>query len=97
MSNNTSVTVKITRRRSCRCGCKGQDSWHRKTVRRVVSNIVRDDSAMERAEAAGRRFAEAFTGTIKMPYGEQEVVGTAVFFGDTWRTDVDAWVMWEIA
>ncbi len=24
------------RSKPCRCGCKGQDSWHKKSIRRIV-------------------------------------------------------------
>jgi len=53
----------------CGCGCGGTDPWHRTVFRRVVRNVrpYRDSSP------SFYGIGTIAVGTIKAPWGEQEV------------------------
>jgi len=79
MTNLTSKTVEITKTNPCRCGCKGTDPSHRKTIRRVVQNVVDVDFD---APKNSPEFIVVRRGEIKMPYGMENVWQIARVYED---------------
>lgn len=68
----------INRVNPCRCGCRGGDSWHARTFKRVVKGI-------EILEVPRRVTTRAFgdslalrVGVARFPFGERVVVEAAV-------------------
>lgn len=67
----------ITRLKPCNCGCKGQDPWHKPTIRRKVREVepvaVPDDP---------RGWATVAKGKVKMPWGFEEVIAEVLVYRD---------------
>jgi hypothetical protein len=71
----------------CCCGCAGRDPQHAKFLVRVVRNV----RAVAEEPRGDSRFTVIARGTIKVPWGEVEVVRHRVtIFGRI--TDLDLWV-----
>ena len=73
MQSKTAKPVDITyRTKPCDCGCNGTDSWHKKTQKRVVRNIV----AAEFEINATDKWMLVVTqrGVVKAPWGDALVL-----------------------
>jgi len=78
-----------TRIKPCGCGCKGADSWHKPTIRRVIRNQEAvGDGASD--WTGNRRVIRR--GVAKMPWGPEPVVAWAWVFEDGSLGSPDWWL-----
>ena len=63
-----------TRLYACRCGCHGQDPWHKPHYDRVVRNIVEIPPTANPTDSAKEVIVA--TGTAAFPWGQERVVAT---------------------
>jgi len=75
MSNIQTI---IARKKSCNCGCKCQDSWHKPSFKRAVSDVVAID-AIANVGFMPTMVAVAH-GVAQFPWGREEVVGEVMSF-----------------
>jgi hypothetical protein len=59
----------LARAASCRCGCGGEDSWHKWWFTRVVRNIVVHPEPVEATSYA----VEVARGTVRLPWADEPV------------------------
>jgi len=68
----------LTRLSPCRCGCQGQDSWHKPTLKRKVREVepvaIPDD--------APKGYITVAKGKVKMPWGAEEVIAQVAKYED---------------
>lgn len=63
---------------SCRCGCHGQDPWHKSNYKRVVRNVVAVTAEANPTDTAKQVIIAR--GVATFPWGEESVVGTVWSF-----------------
>jgi hypothetical protein len=74
------MTTKIqVRSQACRCGCHGQDPWHKANFNRAVRNVV-DVPAVPNDSDSAEKVVVA-RGVASFPWGEEAVVATVWSFG----------------
>lgn len=88
MANRTTTRTEdiTTRLTSCRCGCKGQDPWHKASYKRVVRN--RCHVSEDRTTAAGHLYRILVRGQVQLP-GKGLV---SVYFEQRFSADLNRWM-----
>ena len=87
------VTMRVT---SCRCGCKGSDSWHARTMLRSVRDVQQLETPVVRRQHDGMRAITVATATIQTPWGMEAVSlhawsrGSRVTYDGWYRSSLDA-------
>lgn len=76
----------LTRLHPCGCGCKGEDSWHRPNLIRVVRDVEVLPEPEVRTPGLSTVVAR---GVARFPWGEEPVVGV--------RYRDSRYVDWELA
>jgi hypothetical protein len=64
----------LTRVRPCSCGCKGRDSWHKRSLRRTVHNVEYYPSPRVIGGLAEYERVALARGHIDCPWGGEEVL-----------------------
>ena len=68
----------LTRLKPCHCGCKGEDSWHKPTIKRVI----RDFARVVPTNPEPHTFVNVAHGFARMPWGLEAVVGNSIVYAD---------------
>ena len=69
--NTKTVTIQA-RAFSCRCGCHGQDPWHKPNYKRIVHNVIEQTPVINDTDRVMKTITAV--GEADFPWGKEPVV-----------------------